>query len=130
MCPHLFFLIAPIFTCIPPSPFFITLYSPNTHLVTFELRHTQMKPHTYAISPSPIHLLCFANLITYMNAPPSPPLNPRQPQCSSQDLFCLACCSHTAHCLHCRSSLSLPVRRPPTWEFHQKHARTNPETHV
>lgn len=65
-----------------------------------------------------------------MNALPSSSLNPTRPQCSSLDLFCLACRPRTARCVRRRSSLSLPVRRPPAWESHKKREKkSSPHTH-
>lgn len=77
------------------------------------------------------HVLRFANPITYMNAPSSSSLNPTRPHCSSLDLFCLACRPRTARCVRRRSSLSLPVRRPPAWESHRKRKKnSNPHKHT
>lgn len=68
---------------------------------------------------TPPQPLCLASPVTYRNAAESIPLNPRHSQilCRVDNVFCLACCSYKAHCLHtvaCWSSLSSPVRRPPS----------------
>lgn len=115
----LFFLVAPTI--------FTQVFTWSAH--TASLPHLNGAHEWYDLSVFQ-HLLCFANPITYMNAPPSSSLNPTRPQCSSLDLFCLACRPRTARCVRRRSSLSLPVRRPPAWESHRKREKYNPHKHT